>query len=493
MKILFAASEVAPFAMTGGLADVAGSLPLALAALGHDVRVVLPRYRQVEKETFGLKHAVTFSVPLSSWKERCDILTGTLGKNVAVYFINKDIYFDRPGLYGTPKGDYPDNAERFIFFSRAIPELCRVLNFKPDIIHCNDWQTGLVPLYVRTLAATIEELHSARTVFTVHNLAYQGVFWHWDMRLTGLSWDVFTPEGIEFWGKMNLLKAGLVYSDVISTVSATYSREIQTPEYGYGLDGVLRKRSSDLYGIMNGIDYDAWDPAKDPALPKPYSVARPSGKQVCKEALQKQLNLPRVPAPILGMVTRLSDQKGLDILMDALPRILALNCQLIILGTGDEQYHRMLTEAGKGQPDRMRVLLKYDDILARRIYAGSDLFLMPSRYEPCGLGQMHALRYGTVPVVRRTGGLADTVVNYNPRTGSGTGFVFDEYSPVALAACVVRALTEYRRPAVWRHIVRAGMKVDFSWTSSAKEYSKIYKKAIDKKQNIVHRGDRGDR
>jgi len=480
MKVLFAASEVAPFAMTGGLADVAGSLPRALAALGHDVRVVLPRYRQVDREALGLQHAATFTVPLSSWKERCDILTGTLGKNVTVYFINKDIYFDRPGLYGTPRGDYPDNAERYIYFSRAIPELCRVLNFKPDIIHCNDWQTGLVPLYVRTLSLNVEELQNARTVFTVHNLGYQGVFWHWDMRLTGLSWDVFTPEGIEFWGKMNLLKAGLVYADVVSTVSPTYSREIQTAEYGHGLDGVLRKRSSDLYGIVNGIDYAAWDPAKDPALPKTYSAARLSGKQLCKEALRKQLKLPRAPGPVLGMVTRLSDQKGLDILMDALPRILALNCQFIILGTGDERYHRMLTEAGEGHRDRMRVLLKYDDILARRIYAGSDLFLMPSRYEPCGLGQMHALRYGTVPVVRRTGGLADTVVNYNPRTGKGTGFVFDEYSPDALAACVERALGEYGRPAVWKRIVHAGMKVDFSWNKSAKDYEKLYRKAMKK-------------
>jgi starch synthase len=481
MKILFAASEVAPFAMTGGLADVARGLPLALATLGHDVRVVLPRYRQVDRSMFDLQHLATFYVPLASWKERCDILTGTLGKNVTVYFINKDIYFDRPELYRTSMGDYADNAERFIFFSRAIPELCRVLNFKPDIIHCNDWQTGLVPLYMKTLSANVEELRSVRTVFTVHNLGYQGVFWHWDMGLTGLSWDVFTPEGIEFWGKMNLLKAGLVYADVISTVSATYSREIQTPEYGHGLDGVLRKRSPDLYGIVNGIDYDEWDPAKDPALPKPYSAVRPSGKQKCKEALQKQLKLPRDPAPVLGMVTRLTDQKGLDILMDALPRILARDCQLIILGTGDEQYHRMLTEASKDHRNRMRVLLKYDDILARRIYAGSDLFLMPSRYEPCGLGQMHALRYGTVPIVRKTGGLADTVVNYNARTGKGTGFVFDEYSPDALAACVERALRSYDRPAVWKRIVHAGMKVDFSWTRSAKDYEKLYRKAMRKR------------
>jgi len=480
MKILFAASEVSPFAMTGGLADVAGSLPRALAALGHDVRIVMPRYRQIGRDAFGLKHAASFFVPLASWRERCDVYTGKLGKNITAYFIDKDIYFDRPGLYGTPKGDYPDNAERFIFFSRAIPELCRVLSFEPDIIHCNDWQTGLVPLYVRTLSSSVEELRGVQTVFTVHNLGYQGIFWHWDMGLTGLSWDVFTPEGIEFWGKMNFLKAGLVYSDIVSTVSATYSREIQTPEYGHGLDGVLRKRSSDLYGIVNGIDYDAWDPAKDPTLPKNYSAKRLTGKQTCKEALRKQLKLPRTTAPVLGMVTRLSDQKGLDILMAALPRILAMNCQLIILGTGDESYQRMLTEAGTAHRDRMRVLLKYDDKLSRRIYAGSDLFLMPSRYEPCGLGQMHSLRYGTVPVVRRTGGLADTVVDVKARAGKGNGFVFDEYSPDALVACVERALQAYNRPAVWKRIVQAGMKVDFSWTRSAKDYERLYRKAMKK-------------
>jgi len=478
MKILFAASEVAPFASTGGLGDVAGSLPLALAALGHDVRVVLPRYGQIDRERYGLRHTATFYVPLSSWKERCDILTGTLGRNVTVYFINKDIYFNRPELYRTQKGDYPDNAERFIYFSRAIPELCRVLNFKPDIIHCNDWQTGLVPLYVKRLSETIEELRGARTVFTIHNLGYQGIFWHWDMRLTGLSWDEFTPEGLEFWGNINLLKAGIVHSDVVSTVSATYSKEIQTPAYGHGLDGVLRKRSHDLYGIVNGIDYDIWDPAKDPALPKAYSAANFSGKKKCREGLRKQLDLPQIAGPLLGMVTRLSDQKGLDILMKALPRILAQDCQLVIVGTGDERYHRLLIEAGETHRDRMRILLTYDEVLARRIYAGADLFLMPSQYEPCGLGQMHALRYGTVPVVRRTGGLADTVVNFTPRTGKGTGFVFDEYSPDAFADSVERALKEYRRPAVWKRLVQAGMKVDFSWTKSAKEYEKLYRKAL---------------
>jgi len=480
MKILFAASEVAPFAKTGGLADVAGSLPQALAALGHDVRVVLPRYRQIDGGTFGLTHLATFYVPLASWKERCDILAGRLGARVPAYFINKDIYFNRPELYRTPQADYHDNAERFIFFSRAVPELCRVLNFSPEIIHCNDWQTGLVPLYLRKFYHDAAQLRHARTVFTIHNLGYQGIFGKRDMVLTGLGWDVFTPDGIEYWDNINLLKAGIVHADVVTTVSATYSREIQTPEFGHGLDGTLRKRADDLFGIVNGIDNEEWDPAHDQSLPQPYSAARLLGKQACKRALQEQLGLPHENAPILGMVTRLTDQKGLDILLDAIPELLHLQAQLVILGTGDDRYHRALAEMGDRHRDRMRVLLKYDDALARRIYAGSDLFLMPSRYEPCGLGQMHALRYGTVPVVRRTGGLADTVEDYRPRAGKGTGFVFDDYTSGALVACVKRALQVYRDPKRWKSIMQAGMKVDFSWKSSAKEYLKVYHKTMQK-------------
>jgi starch synthase len=478
LKILFAASEVAPFAKTGGLADVAGSLPQALAALGHDVRVVLPRYRQVDAVRHDLRHLATFYVPLSSWRERCDILGGTLGKHVPAYFINKDIYFNRPELYRTPQGDYHDNAERFIFFSRAVPEICGILNFTPDIIHCNDWQTGLVPLYRKKFY--LDRLPRTRTVFTIHNLGYQGIFWQRDLALTGLGGDVFTPEGIEFWGNINLLKAGIAYADAVTTVSATYSREIRTPEFGHGLDGMLRKRSADLFGIVNGIDYEEWDPSKDPALPQTYSASRLTGKAACKQALQDQLGLPRENAPLIGMVTRLTDQKGLDILMDAIPEILSQHVQLIVLGTGDEHYHRLLAAIGDRHRDRMRVLLKYDEIIARRIYAGSDLFLMPSRYEPCGLGQMHALRYGTVPVVRRTGGLADTVVDVAPRTGKGTGFVFDDYTPDALVVCVKRVLEAYRDARRWRTIVRAGMKVDFSWEHSAKEYVKVYRTVLQK-------------
>ncbi|HET7318879.1 MAG TPA: glycogen synthase GlgA, partial [Nitrospirota bacterium] len=480
-KILFASSEAAPFAKTGGLADVAGSLPPALAELGHDVIVVMPRYRQVDVETYKLKPVASLSIPLGTWQERCDVLRGRMGRNVTVYFIRKDSYYDRPGLYGAGGTDYPDNAERFIFFSRAIPELCVALNLRPDIVHCNDWQTGLVPLYLKKMYHAHASLSRAKSVFTVHNLGYQGLFWHWDMKLTGLGWDVFTPEGLEFWGRMNLLKAGLVYADSITTVSRTYSREIQTPEFGYGLEGVLVRRAADLYGILNGIDYAEWNPVRGRSLPRSCSPAGLAGKAVCRKKILKSLGLPDAGLPLIGMVTRLVDQKGLDIVTEALPGILSLGVQFVILGTGEEAYERLLADAAIRHHDRMRVLLQYNEETAKNIYAGCDLFLMPSQYEPCGLGQMIALRYGAVPVVRKTGGLADTVVDYDARTGRGTGFVFEEYSSQALLACVRRALRVFDDRKRWKRLLEAGMKQDFSWKNSAKEYVKVYRETMRKK------------
>jgi starch synthase len=481
MKVLFAASEVAPFAKTGGLAEVAGSLPPAIAALGNDVRVVMPLYRQVDRMKLKLKHVATFFVPIGTWKERCDIFEHGIGSGVRVYFVEKDVYFDRPELYQTSQADYPDNAERFIFFSRAILELGQAVGFSPDIIHCNDWQTGLVPLYLKKVYRDLPALRRTRTVFTVHNLGYQGQFWHWDMHLTGLGWDVFTPEGIEFWGGINFLKAGLVYADILTTVSRTYSKEIQTPEYGHGLDGVLIKRAADLYGIVNGIDYSTWDPSRDPAIRQFFTASRLAGKATCKRALQAMVALPPSGDPLLGMVTRLVDQKGLDVLTDALPEIMSLGVQLVVLGTGDEKYHRILMDAAGDYPKQMRVLLRFDDRIAKSIYAGCDMFLMPSRYEPCGLGQMNALRYGTVPIVRKTGGLADTVVNFNPRTGRGTGFLFEDYSASAVVDSLRRALEVYGDKKRWKLLVRSCMKQDFSWERSAREYMKVYRKAMRKK------------
>ena len=481
MRILFAASEAAPFAKTGGLADVAGSLPPALAALGHDVRVVIPRYQSVDPVKFNLKHVATFYVPFASWKERCDVLAGKMGKHVKAYFISKNIYFDRPELYRTAHTDYRDNAERFTFFSRAVVELCLALGFSPDIIHCNDWQTGLVPFYLRMLPLGDTPLARSRSVFTVHNLGYQGIFWHWDMRFIGLGWDAFTPEGLEFWGKINFLKAGLVYADIITTVSKTYSREIQTPDYGYGLDGVLAKRAKDLYGIVNGIDYAEWDPERDTSIAQNFSAGSLAGKAACKEDILKLTGLSLSDAPLIGMVTRLAEQKGLDILAAAIPGIMSMGMRLIILGTGEEKYHTILADAARSYPDQMRLLLRYDDALAKGIYAGCDMFLMPSRYEPCGLGQMIALRYGTVPVVRKTGGLTDTVMDYHMKTGRGTGFVFEDYSAEALSSCLRRAYEIYRDPRKWKRLIHACMRQDFSWERSAKEYVKIYRQMLKKK------------
>ncbi|HUK99448.1 MAG TPA: glycogen synthase GlgA [Nitrospirota bacterium] len=478
MKILFAASEAAPFAKTGGLADVAGSLPAALASLGHDVRVVIPRYRKVDSTIFSLKPIATFSVPLGDWQERCDVFQTTKTKNVTNYFIGKDIFFDRPELYGTAKADYPDNAERFIFFSRAVLELCDNLNFEPDIVHCNDWQTGLIPIYLKQFYRKSDVLNHAKIVFTVHNLGYQGLFPREDMRLTGLGWDVFTPSGIEYWGKINFLKAGLVYSDIITTVSRTYSQEIQTPEYGYGLEGVLAKRKNELHGIVNGIDYLEFDPRYDHEIAKTYSASTLTGKYTCKMALQNMVGLPLSDNLLAGMVTRLAEQKGLDIVLDALSQITALDVHVIILGTGDEAYHKLLAKAENDYKNKMRVLLQYNDKIAKSIYAGCDLYLMPSLYEPCGLGQMIALRYGTVPLVRRTGGLVDTVSEYNPKTKIGTGFLFEEYAAPALVSCLQRAVDIYKDRQIWKHLVRNGMKQDFSWARSAQEYVHLYQRAL---------------
>jgi len=413
MKILFAASEAVPFAKTGGLADVAGSLPSALGGRGHDVRLVMPRYGSIDPERFGLTRVARFFVPLGSWRERCEVLQGSLDENVIAYFISQDTYFDRPDLYQNRQGDFPDNAERFTFFSRAILELCRTLNFAPDIIHTNDWQTGLASFFFRTLYRGSPPFMRTKTVFTVHNLGYQGNFPREDMRYLGDAWNHFNPEGFEFWGNISFLKAGLVYSDVITTVSRTYSREIQTEEFGFGLEGVLARRAPDLYGIVNGIDYGAWDPAGDQAIARRYSAARPGGKALCRNDLRKRTGLPADSGPVIAMVSRLVDQKGLDILTDALPDILDMGVQFIVLGTGEEKYERLLSDAAERYPEQVRVLLRYDEHLAKIIYAGCDLFVMPSLYEPCGLGQLIALRYGAVPVARRTGGLADTIRDYD--------------------------------------------------------------------------------
>jgi len=486
LRILFMASEVDPFAKTGGLADVAASLPSALLALGHDVRILMPKYRGVEDAHGAALRLVVppFAVPLGDREVEGALYEGRTASAVPVYFLAQDRYYDRESLYGTADGDYWDNCERFIFFCRGgLEAMARLgeagaLSWWPQVIHANDWETGLVPVYLRTVYRDHPRLGSIATLFTIHNLAYQGVFWHYDMPMTGLGWDLFTPAGMEFYGKLNFLKGGLVFSDLLTTVSRTYAREIRTAAFGAGLEGALEERSQDLHGVINGIDYALWNPGKDPDIAKSYSAEDPGGKAVCAEALRAELGLDAGPEPLIGMVTRLVEQKGLDLVVEALPGILAAGCRLVLLGSGDATLEAAFTAAARQHPGQVAVRIGYEAGLARRIYAGADCFLMPSRYEPCGLGQLIALRYGTAPVVRRTGGLADTVTEFDPARRSGTGFMFDAFAVEALLDAVRRAASAYRQPALWRALVRNAMAEDFSWEASAREYITLYGKAL---------------
>lgn len=481
LKVLIASPEVVPFAKTGGLADVAGALPKALEKFGLDVRVILPKYRIVDENRFNLKQiASKIKVPISDRTEECSLYEGRTGVAVPVYFIKKDSYFDRDQLYGTPEGDYPDNAERFVFFSRAILEIIKQIDFKPDVIHCNDWQTALICVYLETLYRNDPFFSDIASIFTVHNLGYQGLFWHYDMHLTQLGWDVFTPAGIEYYGKINFLKGGLVFADIINTVSKTYAREIQTPEFGSGLDGVLKWRSKDLYGIINGVDYDLWNPATDPQIPRNYDLKSLDGKRECKRKLREQNNLEVNQVPLIGMITRLADQKGLDLIAEIIDEIMSLELQFVLLGTGEEKYHRIFEEVASRYKGKAGINIGYDAQLAQRIYAGSDMFLMPSRYEPCGLGQLISLRYGTIPIVRKTGGLADTIQSFNSKTNKGNGFSFTDYLSKKLLLTIKKAISTYKDKKAWNQLIKNAMQEDYSWERSAKEYIRLYSKAIKK-------------
>ncbi len=485
LKILLISSEVTPFAKTGGLADVAGSLPKALHKLGHDVRIFLPYYRMVKQGGFTTKTVIEdLPVEISNRTEFSNILQIDMKPGVPVYLLENDKYYDRQELYGTPTGDYKDNAERFIYFSRAALEMIKTLDFKPDIIHCNDWQTGLIAVYLKSLYLYSDCLQNVATLFTVHNLAYQGNFWHFDMSLTGLGWEYFIPDWVEFYGKINLLKAGILHANIVNTVSLQYSKEIQTPEYGFGLDGVLRARSKDLYGIVNGLDYDVFNPATDPHIPHKYDHNRLDQKLKNKAALQKTLGLPRSDKPIIGMISRLAVQKGWDLIANVIDELMQLDLQLVVLGAGEEEFVAMLRQIAEKYPEKAGLMIGFDAKLAQLIYAGSDMFLMPSRYEPCGLGQLIALRYGNIPIVRSTGGLADTIKNFNPRTKRGNGFAFKNYSSKEMLATIKRALKVYADKPSWRELMQRGMQQDFSWEHSAKEYVKLYEKAIKQKRKV---------
>jgi starch synthase len=486
LRILVIASEVAPFAKTGGLADVTGALPGALAALGHDVRILLPKYRGVEAHLTETGLVVRgLQVPLRDRTAEGALIEGRAPSGVPVYLLEHEHYYNRDSLYATADGDYWDNCERFVFLCRAALEGLARLDamdpadrWQPQVIHANDWQTGLLPVYLRTLYRDHPLLGRLATVFTIHNLAYQGVFWHYDMPLTGLGWDLFTPAALEFYGNINFLKGGLIFSDLLTTVSRTYAREIRTPGFGSGLEGVLEERSQDLHGVVNGIDYELWNPQKDGAIAHPYSAVDPEPKAICRETLRRECALEDGAGPVVGVVTRFAEQKGMDLVLEALPGIVAEGVQLVVLGSGDGRLEEDFRAAAAAHPGRVVVRVGYDDELARRIYAGADAFLMPSRYEPCGLGQLIALRYGTAPIVRRTGGLADTVAEFDPARRTGTGFLFDAFTPDALLGAVHRAASTYRQPSGWKALVRNAMLEDFSWDASAREYAALYRKAL---------------
>lgn len=477
MKVLYCTSEAVPFAKTGGLADVSGALPAALADLGCDVRLAMPRYAPIPLSE--LKSMGTVNVPIHGTDVPAALYQGQLPESaVKVWFVDQPQWFDRRGLYGEDGHDYPDNLTRFAGFCRAILAWTQRQRWRPDVIHCNDWQTALIPVFMRTTPG----MDTKPVILTVHNLAYQGVFGAEQWDILGLPASVFTPDGLEFWGKINLLKGGLVFADVLNTVSETYAKEIQTEEFGAGLDGVLRNRRDDLFGILNGVDYRVWDPARDRLIPATYTDEDLTGKRICKEHLQRESGLAIDPdVPVIGMVTRLAAQKGLDLVAEVMVQVFGLGAQFVLLGTGDPTYHQLFSDLAGRFPKQASVTLGFNDALAHRIEAGADIFLMPSRYEPSGLNQLYSLRYGTVPVVRKTGGLADSIVDVTPETlerGTANGFVFVEASPSALFGALRRALAAFRDNKLWRGLQLAGMRADFSWAASGAKYMALYEHAV---------------
>jgi starch synthase len=474
MHIAFVASECVPFSKTGGLADVVGALPRALAALGHQVSVYLPRYRQTKlADSQTVIRSIT--VPFDDKYRFASVVTAGNTNGVRFYFVDYPPYFDRDALYGTSAGDYPDNAERFALFSRAVLEASKVLGV-PQVFHCHDWQSALLPVMLRTIYAEDPALKDVATVFTIHNMGYQGLFPPEILPLLMLPWDLLTISKMEFFGQVNFLKGALVYSDFITTVSKKYSQEIQTTEYGFGLEGVLRNRASTVTGILNGVDYDEWSPQTDKFTAAKYSPQDLSGKQKCKADLLNAFGVintdPNIP--VIGIVSRFAAQKGFDLIAQIMDRLAREEMIVVALGAGDKQYEEMFLRLNKQFPNKIAVKVAYDNAIAHKIEAGSDMFLMPSKYEPCGLNQIYSLKYGTVPIVRATGGLDDTIEPWDARTGRGTGFKFSEYNGEALLSTIKQALVAFRDQSSWQTLMRNGMGRDFSWGASAREYGKIY-------------------
>ena len=480
LKILLASSEVHPYAKTGGLADVSAALPRALKELGHDVRVIMPKYKSVARCPLGLQSCRTdIQIAIGKRRQRGFLFRGELPGGVPIYFVENDSYFGRDELYGDARGDYPDNAERFIFFSQAVLEAAKALRFQPDIVHCNDWQTGLVAVYLKTLYAQDPWFQNTRSVFSIHNLGYQGNFSPSTLGLARLPRRLYSPEGLEFYGHFSFLKSGILFADLLTTVSQTYCKEIQTQEMGFRMDGVLRKRSADLHGVLNGIDYREWNPAADPWIKNRYSSRNLRGKKACKEDLRQRFRLAgNSKRPLLCMITRLSRQKGIDLIEEGLESLLQAGADFVLLGTGDPRHEKFFKNMRKRFPERCGTFIGFDEKLAHQILAGSDLLLMPSYYEPCGLTQMYALKYGTVPLVRSVGGLQDTVKKYNPKTQTGTGFKFKKNKFNYLLQELGRALSLYKSKSRWRRLMLNGMQMDYGWDRAAAQYLRLYNKAL---------------
>ena len=491
LRVAFISTEVAPFAKTGGLADVASALPKALSQQGAHVDILMPLYGHINTQAFGLRKLaseVQMEVPLGYYIEGVGVWQGTFpDSNIRVYFISHAWFFERANLYGdlTTGQDYSDNAARFTYFSRACLEVIKAFDLKPDIIHCNDYQTALIPAYLNLVYQDDPVFEHTATLYTIHNIQYQGRYPRETIDLINVGYENFYPTSpFEYFDQVNFMKAGLVYADLLNTVSKTYAREIQTPgEFDHGMEGVLQARSKELFGIVNGIDYDIWNPATDPLIPFPYNHDDLSGKIENKTALLSAFGLDASPdTPVIGIVSRLASQKGFDILGPCLDPILKQDVRVVVLGTGEARYHDLFNWIAAVYPEKIGVKLTFDNQLAHLIEAGSDMFLMPSQYEPCGLNQLYSLRYGTLPIVRKTGGLADTVRAYNSKEDEGTGFVFHAYTSEALLSTVNRALETYRdHPAIWQAMRRRGMQEDFSWETSAAAYMDLYYKALRKK------------
>ncbi len=481
MHIVFAASECAPFAKTGGLAEVVGALPREVVKLGHEVTVYLPFYARVRAQMQGeLKYAVrSITIPFRYYNRFVGIVDGGRRDGVQFYFVDCPDLFDRPELYGPPGGEYDDNAERFGVFCRAVVEAAKLLG-APQVFHVHDWQASLIPVYLRTVYAADPALRGAATMLTIHNAPYQGKFPPATTEQLLLPWDLFTMDKLELFDRFNFLKGGVVFSDILTTVSRKYAEEIQTAEFGAQLEGVLRRRVADLHGILNGVDYTRWNPAVDGNLAAHYTPEDLAGKRVCRMDLLHAFGLEGVAesTPVIGMVSRLATQKGFDLVAAIADQLAQRDVAVVAIGTGEPIYENFLRGWAYRHPANVAVQIRYDEALAHKVEAGADIFLMPSRYEPCGLNQIYSLKYGTVPVVRATGGLDDTIEEWDAKKGTGTGFKFSGYEPAALLAAIDRALAAFEDKPAWERLMRSGMAKHYSWQEPAREYVEVYREAV---------------